>query len=197
MTTTVYLVRHGTHDRLGHMLCGRMEGVGLSDAGWRQADALAGRFRSQDLQAIYSSPLQRTRETAAPIAGATGLSVTTDADLLEIDFGDWTGRRFEDLGGDPLWEVWNRARTLARPPGGESMAEVQARLGRWLERVTRHPERRIAAVTHADVIKALIARILGFSLDQHDRLEVSPASVTTLVAGDWGAKVLSLNESLP
>lgn len=197
MTTTVFLVRHGAHDRLGKTLCGRMDGVGLSVEGRREAEILARRLAGQALAAVYASPLQRTRETAEPIAAAAGLPVSFDDDLLEIDFGAWTGKPFDELHGDPAWAVWNRARGVARPPGGESTVEVQARLSRWLDRARlQHPDDRIAAVTHSDVIKALIARTLGFSMDQHERLEVSPASVTTLVAGDWGMKVTTLNETI-
>lgn len=197
MTTTVFLVRHGAHDRLGKTLCGRMDGVNLSEQGRREAEAIARRLAGEELEAVYSSPLERTRETAGPIAVAIGASVTLDEDLSEIDFGAWTGKTFEELHDDPAWRVWNQARGIARPPGGESMVEVQARLRRWLSRVRdRHPEGRIAAVTHADVIKALVAYALGFSLDQHGRLEVSPGSVTTLAVGDWGMKVMSVNETV-
>jgi broad specificity phosphatase PhoE len=197
VTTTVFLVRHGAHDRLGKVLCGRMQGVTLSHEGRREAEALAARLRSEALEAVYSSPLERTRETADPIAAAAGATVSPDDDLLEIDFGHWTGKTFDQLHGDPAWTAWNTARVLARPPGGESMAEVQARLWRWLERTrARHPAGRVAAVTHGDVIKALAAHVLGFSMDQHHRLEVSTASVTTLVAGDWGMKVTGLNETI-
>jgi probable phosphoglycerate mutase len=195
VTTTIFLIRHGSHDRLDHTLCGRMDGVHLSEEGRREAEVLAERFRNEALAALYSSPLARTAETATPIAEAAGFDVRPDDDLLEIDFGEWTGKSFDALHDDPAWRLWNQARSLARPPGGETMLEVQARLRRWLDRVrTQHPDARVAAVTHADVIKALVAHVLGFSLDQHDRLEVSPASVSVLVAGDWGAKVLSLNE---
>lgn len=197
MTTTVFLVRHGVHDQLGKTLCGRMAGVGINEQGRREAEALAARLAGEGLQAVYTSPLQRTRETAEPIAAAAGVPPLADEDLLEIDFGAWTGKAFEELRDDPAWRVWNTARGLARPPDGESMVEVQARLSRWLERVrNRHPVGRIAAVTHSDVIKALVAHVVGFSLDQHDRLEVNPASVSTLVVGDWGMKVTALNETV-
>jgi probable phosphoglycerate mutase len=197
VTTTVFLVRHGSHDRLGKVLCGRMDGVTLSDKGRQESERLAARLRGESLAALYTSPLSRTRETAAPIATACGLDPVEDEDLLEIDFGDWTGKPFEALHGDPAWTRWNEARAMARPPGGESMVEVQARLRRWLDRVrAAHPEQRIAAVSHADAIKSLIAHVMGFSLDQHDRVEVSPGSISVIVAGDWGAKVMSLNESL-
>jgi probable phosphoglycerate mutase len=172
-----------------------MDGVSLSGVGQAEAEALARRLQPEGLAAIYASPLARTLETALPIAAAAGLAPIADEDLIEIDFGQWTGRTFEALHGDPAWPVWNRARSLARPPGGESMLDVQARLKRWLDRVAgRHGGERIAAVTHSDGVKALVAHALGFSLDQHDRLEVGPASITVLAAGDWGLKVLSLNE---
>jgi probable phosphoglycerate mutase len=197
VTTTVFLVRHGAHDQLGKTLCGRMDGVTLSGEGRREAEALAARLRGEGLNAVYASPLQRTRETAEPIAAAAGAPLTLDDDLLEIDFGTWTGKTFEELRGDQAWAVWERARGVARPPGGETMVEVQARLRRWLDRAcTRHPDGRIAAVTHADVIKTLVAYTLGFSLDQHGRLEISPASLTTLAAGEWGMKVMGVNEMI-
>lgn len=195
MTTTVFLVRHGSHDRLGKVLCGRMDGVTLSETGRRDAERLAGRLAGENLAALYTSPLARTQETAGPIAAACGLEAVEDADLVEIDFGAWTGKPFEELHDDPAWARWNAARAMARPPGGESMVEVQARLRRWLDRVRLvHPEQRVAAVGHADPIKALVGHVLGFSMDQHDRLEVSPGSISVIVAGDWGAKVMSVNE---
>lgn len=195
MTTTAFLVRHGAHDRLGKVLCGRMDGVSLSDKGRREAEGLAERLKPEGLSAVYSSPLARTLETARPIARAAGLETIPESDLLEIDFGAWTGRPFDALETDPGWQVWNAQRAHARPPGGESLLEVQARLARWLERVrAQHPGQRIAAVTHSDVIKAVVALVLGSSLDQHDRLEISPGSVSVLALGDWGLKLLSLNE---
>jgi probable phosphoglycerate mutase len=197
VTTTVFLVRHGAHDRLGRILCGRMHGVTLSEEGRRQAAAVAAWLGGETLEAVYASPLERTRETAQPIAAAVGVTATLDPDLSEIDFGEWTGKAFDDLDGDPAWAAWNRARALARPPGGESMVEVQSRVRHWLDLTrARHPMGRVAAVTHGDVIKALLAAVLGFSMDQHDRLEVSPASVTTLLVGDWGMKVMGVNETI-
>lgn len=196
MTTTVFLVRHASHDRLGKTLCGRTPGVSLSEAGRREAAVLGERLAQKAVTALYTSPLERTRETAETIAGRLGLEPRADEDLQEIDFGDWTGKPFAELEGDPAWAAWNHARGLARPPGGESMLEAQARLRRWLDRArAAHPDGRVAAVSHGDPIKALLAHALGLSLDQHDRLEVSPASVSAVAAGDWGMKVLSMNEA--
>ncbi|WP_334162966.1 histidine phosphatase family protein [Phenylobacterium sp.] len=196
MTTTIFLVRHGSTDHLGQVISGRMDGVALNDAGRREAAAVAGRLRGEGLEALYASPLQRTRETAAAIGGALGLEPQAEDGLLEIDFGDWTGARFADLDGDPAWRRWNDERSAARAPNGETMAEVQDRLVRWVETArTRHPGGRVCAVSHADVIKALLAHVLGFSLDRHAAIEVGPGSVSVLCAGDWGMKVLSVNEA--
>jgi len=195
VTTTVFFVRHGSHDRLGHVLCGRMAGVGLGERGRAEAERVAGRLKDEGLAAVYSSPLERTQQTAAPIAEAAALPVQTAEDLIEIDFGDWTGADFQSLDADPRWATWNAERAVARPPGGESMLEVQVRLRRWLDEVRRrHPDHKVAAVSHSDAIKAVLAHALGLSLDQHHRLEVSPGSVSVLVVGDWGVKVQSINE---
>lgn len=197
MTATVFLVRHAAHDRLGKVLCGRMPGVTLGEPGLAEADALAERLRSEPIRAVYSSPLERTLQTAAPIARALGLEVQAADALLELDFGEWAGAQFGVLQDDPRWAVWNTQRAVARPPGGESMGEVQARLNRWLDVVARrHAGETVVAVTHGDVIKAALAEALGLSLDHHDRFEVSPASISVLVAGDWGKKVWSVNEAV-
>lgn len=197
MTTTVLLVRHAAHDQIGKILCGRMDGIRLNADGREESRLVAQRLSREPISAIYASPLERTIETARAIAAATGVGIQPDGDLLEIDLGEWTGRSFAELRDDPRWAAWNCRRSLVRPPGGETMREVQARLQRWLERIqSAHPNEHIAAVTHSDVIKAMAAHVLGFSLDQHTRLEVAPASVTALAAGDWGLKLLSLNEAV-
>ncbi|MHB8283261.1 MAG: histidine phosphatase family protein [Caulobacteraceae bacterium] len=196
MTVVVMMVRHGSHDRLGKVLCGRMPGVELSAQGHAEAEALGRRLAGQRLAAVYASPLERAAQTAAPIAAAHDLSVTTDADLMELDVGAWTGETFEALHADPAWAVWNRARGVARTPGGESMLDGQVRASAFLYRMLdRHAGGVVAAVSHGDVIKAALALVMGLSLDQHDRFEISPASVSTIVMGDWGAKIHSLNEA--
>jgi len=196
VTTTIFLVRHGSTDHLGHVISGRMEGVALNDRGRRDAEAAAGRLRAERIEALYTSPVQRAQETAAPLATALGLQAQVDERLLEIDFGDWTGKRFDELDGDDGWRRWNDARATARAPSGETMAEVQSRLRAFLsDAQARHPEGRVAAVSHADVIKALLANVLGFSMDRHAAVEISPGSVTALCVGDWGTKVLSVNEA--
>jgi probable phosphoglycerate mutase len=192
---TIFLVRHGAHDLVDKRLCGRMPGVGLGETGREQARALGRRLAQSRLSAVYSSPMQRARETAAFVGEACGLPVTLDDAIDEIDFGAWSGRAFSELDGQPDWRRWNEDRGRKRPPGGESMAEVQARVARWLEGVMgRHPGQAVAAVSHADVIKAAVAHALGLPIHFHDRFEISPGSATTLVATGAGLKVWAVNE---
>ncbi len=199
MAATVFLVRHAAHDRVDRVLCGRMPGVGLGDAGRRQAEALARRFAAAGggLDAVWTSPLQRARETAEPIAARLGLLARASDALCEIDFGAWTGQAFDALRDDPRWRRWNEARGGERPPGGESMAEAQARAMAEVERARAgHPDGRVALVSHGDVIKAVLAGVLGLSLDAHARFEISPGSVSALAVWDGGGKVLRMNESI-
>ncbi|TPG53371.1 histidine phosphatase family protein [Roseomonas nepalensis] len=197
MAATLFLLRHAAHARVGSTLCGRMPGVSLGEEGRRQARALAERLAPEAVDAVYASPIERARETAAPIAARLGLSTETEDGLAEIDFGDWTGRDFADLDGDPAWDRWNAARASARPPGGESMAEAQARALAGVERLrARHPDGRVAAVSHCDVIKAVLAAVLGVTLDGIHRFEILPASISALALWPGGGKVLSMNETL-
>lgn len=199
METIFILIRHGSHDRLGSVLCGRMAGVTLSAQGRAEADLLADRLSGQRLTAVLSSPLERAVETATPIAERQGLPLTIEAALNELDLGAWSGKRFEELHGDPAWDLWNRARSHGRPtPGGtpgESMAEAQTRIAALLDRLRRaNPGGTLALVSHGDIIKAALAHALGLPLDFHGRFEISPASRSVLIAGDWGLKVHSINE---
>ncbi|MFC3077316.1 histidine phosphatase family protein [Phenylobacterium terrae] len=195
MTTVVYFVRHGSHDRLGKVLCGRMPGVTLSEQGLAECEALARRLAREPIDAVYASPLERTVATGEPIAQALGLPLQLSENLLEVDYGDWTGARFEELDGRAEWRTWNEERASALPPGGESMAQVQMRVGRFInEAVQGHPDQRVVAVTHGDVIKAALMAGLSLSLNEHHRIEVSPGSLSVVVAGEWGLKVHSMNE---
>ena len=194
MTTTIFLVRHGIHDQLQGRLCGRAAGVRLGEAGLAQADAAGRRLTGEAVEVVLTSPLERTRQTAERIAHACGVPMRIEEALMEIDFGDWSGLTFDSLRDDPLWAVWNSDRDTARPPSGESMAEVQARLGGWLVRVSGAGPKAVAAVSHGDVIKAAVGLATGLTMKSHDRLEISPGSITTLVAGDGFLKLHALNE---
>ena len=195
--TTVLLVRHGSHDRLGRTLCGRMPGVRLSAAGRREAERLAEALgRRGDVGAIYSSPLERARETAESIADALGGTVAITAGFNEIDFGEWNGADFDELQGDPRWDYWNRVRDHGRPPGGETMLEAQIRAIKELERLTSsHPGTTLAVVCHGDIIKSLLCWGLGLPISHYARFDIAPASVSRLEMGNDCVKVGSVNET--
>lgn len=199
MTLTLFLVRHAAHDDVGRLLAGRSEPVSLGETGREQARRLAERVRQEDITCVYTSPRTRTWETATVLAAACGLAPPEEHQALdEIDFGHWSGKDFETLKGDPLWRRWNTTRSLVRAPGGETMVEVQSRILNLIETLLEIEDgRRIALVSHADVIKAAVSHVLGLSLDAWPRFDVAPASVTTLAIGDWGAKVLTLNATTP
>jgi broad specificity phosphatase PhoE len=197
VSATVLLIRHASHDLLGRALCGRSAGVMLSQAGRAEAVALAARLaRGPTLAAVYWSPQPRTRETAEYLAEACRAPLRKDERLDEIDFGEWTGATFAALAPDPRWKRWNEDRGRARTPGGESLIEVQSRMAYFLCGVAeRHADQVVAAVSHADVIKAGLAFALGLPLHFYDRFEISPASVSTVTLGEGGPRVLSLNET--
>lgn len=195
MTATLLLIRHAAHAHLGQVLSGRTPGVPLSDEGRAQASALAARLTETRLAAVLSSPIDRAHATAAAIAAPHGLPVEIADGLTEIDFGAWTGARFDALTHDPAWGDWNTRRSTARPPGGETMASAQARAWTCVEEVAeRFAGRTVALVSHADVLKAVIAQLLALSLDRLLAFDIDPASVSRIVVGDWGARLVSLNE---
>ena len=189
---TFHLVRHAHHSLLGNTLAGRTPGVALSTEGGTQAEALAQHFRHSPARAVVSGPADRARQTAAPIAAALNLAPQTDSAFDEIDFGDWTGRSFKALSLVAEWDAWNDARSLALTPGGETMLAVQARAiaGLMALRVVGGA---VVVVSHGDVIKAILAYALGMPLDLLHRLEVAPASRSTLVLGASFAQVLAVN----
>ena len=156
------------------------------------ADLLAGRRISR----VISSPLERTRETAAAIAARAGCAVEIAEEIVEIDCGSWTGADFAKLPDDPHWHRWNTERSTCPMPGGEGMADVQRRALALVARLAAEPSRDeiVALVTHSDVVKAVVLAALGLSLDRHDHLQIDTASVTTLhVYGDY-MRVVRLNE---
>ena len=174
-----------------------MPGIGLTAVGRSQADALAARLQPLRFAAIVSSPVQRAVETAAAIARGRDVAVEERAAFDELDFGAWTGRSFAALADEPAWTDWNTRRAVARVPGGESMAEAQARAVTAIDAVaTAHDEAAVAIVSHCDIIRAILAHYLGLGLDRLLGFDVDPASVSRLAVGDWGGRVLSINEGM-
>jgi probable phosphoglycerate mutase len=199
--TLVLLVRHGQTPTTGSVLPGRAPGLHLAEKGTEQALAVAERLAplrngKTTVAALYTSPLERTRETASPIARALGLRARRDRALLECDFGDWTGRKLKELSKLPEWRTVQRYPSGFRFPGGESFTEMQTRIGGALDRYRdAHPGAIVVAVSHADPIKAAVAHALGVHLDLFQRIIVSPCSVTALLLGDDGPLVLGVNST--
>ncbi len=195
--TLVLLVRHGQTPTTGSTLPGRAKGLHLADKGVAQAEAAAERIAALDkVAAVYASPLERTRETAAPIAKALGLRAKTDKGLLECEFGEWTGRKLAELNKLPEWQTVQRYPSGFRFPGGESFGEMQERMVSSIARLAAgHRGETIVAVSHADPIKAAVAHALGTHLDLFQRIVVSPCSVSAILYGPTGPVVLAVNST--
>ncbi|HLF48095.1 MAG TPA: MSMEG_4193 family putative phosphomutase [Methylomirabilota bacterium] len=193
--TLVILVRHGVTPTTGLKLPGRARGLHLTEAGRRQAEAAAARLaRLPRLAAVYASPLERARETAAPIAQAHGLAVRIERDLADLNIGEWTGLSLKRAWKKPEWEIIQRHPSGFRFPGGESFTEMQARMVSAVARlVWRHRGKTVVAVGHADPIKALVAHAMGTPLDLFQRIVIAPGSVTAIAYRAVGPIVLTVN----
>jgi probable phosphoglycerate mutase len=195
--TTVLLVRHGQTPTTGKVLPGRTKGLHLADTGREQAETTAANIAAlQRVDAVYSSPLERAKETAAPIARARGLRTRSARGLLECDFGEWTGADQGELRKLPEWKQVQRYPSGFRFPNGESFAEMQQRMVDAVCELTRaHRGSTIVAVSHADTIKAAVAHALGTHLDLFQRIVVSPCSISAVVYSDEGPVVLAVNST--
>jgi probable phosphomutase (TIGR03848 family) len=196
--TTILLVRHGTTATTGTILPGRAPGLHLSEKGQAQASAVAGRLSelTKKPAALYSSPLERTRETAAPIAAALHLKTQVERGLLECDFGAWTGKRLSTLSKRAEWRSVQNSPSSFRFPDGESFSEMQLRIWSALERLAaKHRNRTIVAVSHADPIKAAVTYAQGVPLDLFQRTVISPCSLSAIVVTNGAPLVLCVNNT--
>jgi probable phosphoglycerate mutase len=195
--TLVLLVRHGQTPTTGKLLPGRAPGLHLADTGLEQARRAAERLGVlARVDAVYASPLERTRETAAPIAAARNLKVQIDKGLLECDFGQWTGAELKQLMKLPEWNTVQRAPSTFTFPGGESFTAMQSRIVGAIDRLReRHQGGVIVCVSHADPIKAAVAHALGTHLDLFQRIVISPCSVSAIAYHAGGPVVLTVNST--
>ena len=192
--TTFYIARHAAHDWLGRGFAGRQPGVSLNARGRAEAEALVARLRAHPIEAVYCSPQPRTQQTAQPLAQAWGLTIQTEAAFDEVDLGAWQGRTFEDVRDDPAWKHWLARRGSAQPPGGEPFSEVARRAGAGLRRLAEaHPDGHVLVVSHGDVIKAMVADVLGLSLDKLESFDIAPCSVSVIAMGSDWAQLRLLN----
>jgi probable phosphomutase (TIGR03848 family) len=167
----------------------------------KQAAGLVGRLAGVPVAAVVSSPLQRCRQTVAPLVAERGLSVVADGRLAEVDYGEWTGRKLGSLAKEPLWQVVQAHPSAAVFPGGEGLAAVQARA---VAAVRAHGERVVAefgpesvwvVCSHGDVIKAVLADALGVHLDSFQRIVVDPCSVSVVRYTHMRPFVLRANDT--
>ena len=190
-----HLLRHGEHGLLGKVLAGRMPGVGMAERGRAEIASQAERLAGEKITAIYASPLQRTRESAEIVSARLGLPIGFRDDLLELDFGEWTGATFDSIRADPRWQAWSTQRSLAAIPGGESMRQVQQRVvAALLELNERHLHESVVLVSHGDVIRAVLLFALGMPLDFYNRIEIGQGSISTITIGASGIRVVTLGE---
>jgi probable phosphomutase (TIGR03848 family) len=196
-STLFLLVRHGQTPTTGTLLPGRAPGLHLADSGHAQAQAVADRIAAlKTVDAIYSSPLERARETAAPIGKARGIKVRIDKGLLECDFGDWTGAELKKLMKLPEWATVQRAPSTFRFPNGESFTEMQTRMVTTLDRLRAiHQGGVVVCVSHADTIKAAVAHAMGTHIDLFQRIVISTCSVTAIAYAPGGPIVLTVNST--
>jgi probable phosphomutase (TIGR03848 family) len=198
--TILLLIRHGENDysKKGK-LAGRLAGVHLNERGRKQADELGQALSQVPLKAVYSSPLERAMETAAPIARARGLTVLREPGLLEANVGKWQGQSVRKLSLTRYWRIVQNAPSRAGHPGGETFQQVQTRIVTALDGICRKHKPRdiVACVYHADPIKLAVAHYLGLPLDNFQRLGCDTGSVTALFISDLGANLMKLNQRPP
>jgi probable phosphoglycerate mutase len=194
--TTILLIRHGENDyvKKGRM-AGRLPGVHLNDTGKEQATALAKVMAAWPVKAVYSSPLERTMETAEPIAKALGLRVIPEQGLSEIDVGEWQDRTLKDLRRRKLWKTVHLNPSRMQFPGGESFVENQMRMRSALENIVSSYKSKdlIVCVSHSDPIKLVVAHYIGMALDMFQRLTIAPASITGLKFSEYPTRLIMLN----
>jgi probable phosphomutase (TIGR03848 family) len=194
--TTLLLVRHGHTDAAGKRLTGRATGVHLNELGRGQAERLIERLDGVRIDTIVSSPLERCRETAAPLAKARGRAVDVGRAWIEVGYGEWTGRSISQLRRTKLWRRVMFAPSNVRFPGGESLLEVQVRaVDATLDIASRHARGTVVVVSHADVIRLLVAHLAGMHADHLQRLSIDTASITAVSISDGFPRLLTVNDT--
>ena len=194
--TTFFLVRHGLTEHTGHKLSGRLPDIHLTEEGVAQAKAAGEHLARVPFKAIYASPLDRTMETAKHVAAPHGLRVQVRRGLGEVEFGRWTDKSFRYLRRFKLWSLVQQFPSGVRFPEGESILEVRERAVREIEALrSKHLRQAVCCVSHADVIKLIVAHYLGVHIDLFQRIEISPGSISVVAVGDRGPRVLMVNSS--
>ena len=192
----LFLIRHALTAQTGRIRYGRTPGIDLDDRGRAQAERLAERFASVRLTAIYSSPLDRCTQTIEPLAAAKRLRVSLAPDLVEMDTGSWTGRTLPQVRRTKLWPVVQTEPSRFRFPGGEGFVEAETRAVAAVDRIARkHPRGRVAVASHGDIVRIVLAHLLGTPLDDFQRIVVDTASVSVVVIDGSQRRVVLANDT--
>lgn len=193
--TTLLLIRHALTDSVkNQMVAGRLPDIHLNEEGQSQAEKLGAAIAVLKIRAIYSSPLERAIETAQTIAQRSDLKVETDDAFGELQFGDWTGKTFQELESEERWRNFNSFRSGTRIPNGELMLEAQTRIITGLESLReKHSGETVAVVSHSDLIKVAVAHYAGIHIDLFQRVEIGPASISVIKVGDDAARIITVN----
>lgn len=193
----LYLVRHALTPITGIQLTGRMPGFNLSDKGREQAMATGIRLAEVPLKAIYSSPMERCQQTAEAIAAHhPKLTMHTEEQMSEVDYGDWQGKTLKSLYGTKGWQKLRARPADFRFPSGETIREAQTRGVAALEALrVKHKDKPVVVCSHADMIKLAVAAYLGLGIDLYDRINIAPASITTIHLSDSTPRILNLGDA--
>lgn len=194
----IILIRHGQNSMVGKRLAGWLPGVHLNDVGKAQAAALAQRLRAQrgQIHALYSSPLERTMETAQYLAEALALPIEPLEQIAEVRYGEWEGQSIHDLAKLDEWKIVQRFPSAMQFPAGERMRDFQMRGIAAVEQIASRLEdkQRAIIVGHADIIKAIAAHYAGVHFDLFQRLVISPASMTIIGLSPYAPRLICLND---
>ncbi len=194
--TVILLIRHGENDWVGKKLAGRLPGVHLNKNGQQQAETIAEVLAEAPIQAIYSSPLERTVETATPLAKKINLPIIQESNLQEINFGDWQGKSIKQLSRRKLWKTVQEKPAEMVFPNGESFSAAQTRLAECLQTLSQQHQENdlIACFSHSDSIRLLVAYSLNMHLNDFQRIAIHPASVTVIHLTDTFIRIPFINQ---
>lgn len=200
--TLVVLIRHAHSLANGSgILAGRAQGVTLSPAGRKQANELARRLGEIPIKSLRSSPLERCEQTIAPwlkkiSQSNSKIKVEIDEDLSELDYGDWTGQKLRALSKEALWKKVQEEPSQVTFPQGESMAAMQQRAMRAVERgLAKRGKGHVVLVSHGDVLKSIVAASLNLHLDEFQRIVIDPASISILDYSSAKPRLILMNDS--
>ncbi len=192
----LFLVRHALTPVTGSVLIGRLAGYPLSEKGRGQAAATGQRLANAPLKAVYSSPMERCVETAGAVAVHHKLKVETVDELAEIDYGTWQGRTLKSLYGVKGWSQLRARPADFRFPGGETIREAQTRGMVAVDRLrVRHKDKAVVVCSHCDMIKLIVAGCLGLGIDLYDRINIAPASITTLHLSEGTPRLINVGDT--